>query len=171
MATFKELRIGAPVFFLVGKNDEIEIKQGTVTNGPGMSHAPSPQSGQPINYLAPSVVDVEIDLDGVKKSYEIQDSAEFTFGGGMLIATDIKRILSEVDNIDAQAKERYNNRDKDKACIDKCNALRLKWDPKAKEQKALEDRFKKLEEAQAKSNENYSDIKSLLSKISKKLDI
>lgn len=171
MATFKELRAGSTVYFLAGKNDEIDIKQGVVTKGPGMSHAPTPQPGQPINYLAPSVIDIEIELEGTSKSYEIQDTAEWTYGGGMLIATDIGRILSEIENIAAQAQERYNNRDKDKACIERCDALRLQWDPKAKEQKALDDRFKRLEEAQAKSNENYSDIKSLLSKISQKLDI
>lgn len=171
MATFKELRAGAPVFFLLGKNEDIEIKQGVVKQGPGMTHAPTPQPGQTVNYLAPSVVDIEIELDGNAKFYEMQDSVEFTYGGGMLIATDIKRILSEIDNLEAQAQERYNNRDRDLACIERCKAVRLQWDPKAKEQKALEDRFKMLEEAQAKIKESYSDINSMLTKISRKLDI
>lgn len=148
MATFKDLRAGATVYFLCGKNDEIEIKQGVVKQGPGMSHAPTPQPGQSTNYLAPSVVDVEIELDGQSKLYEIQDSAEFTYGGGMLIAIDINRVLSEIENISAQAQERINSREKDLACIERCNALRLQWDPKAKEQKALDDRFRSIEDGQ-----------------------
>ena len=156
MATFKDLRAGATVYFLVGKNNEIEIKQGVVKQGPGMSHSPTPQSGQPINYLAPSVVDIEIELDGVTKAYEIQDSAEFTYGGGMLIATDISRVLSEIENIGTQAQERLNSRDKDIACIERCNALRLQWDPKAKEQKALDDRFRSIEDGQKKFQESMT---------------
>lgn len=164
MATFKDLRAGATVYFLVGKNSEIEIKQGVVKQGPGMSHSPSPQSGQPLNYLAPSVVDVEIELDGQCKQYEIQDSAEFTYGGGMLIALDINRILSEIENISAQAQERLNSREKDMACIERCNALRLQWDPKAKEQKALDDRFRSIEEGQKRFQENMTSELSRFSK-------
>ncbi len=164
MATFKDLRVGSTVYFLVGKNNEIEIKQGVVKQGPGMSHTPTPTSGQPINYLAPSVVDIEIELDGVTKAYEIQDSAEFTYGGGMLIATDINRVLSEIENIESQAQERLNSREKDLACIERCNTLRLQYDPKAKEQKALDDRFRSIEEGQRKFQENMTSQMDRLSR-------
>ena len=163
MATFKDLRAGATVYFLCGKNDEIEIKQGVVKQGPGMSHAPTPQPGQSTNYLAPSVVDVEIELDGQSKLYEIQDSAEWTFGGGMLIALDINRILSEIENISAQAQERLNSREKDMACIERCKDLRLQYDPKAKEQKALDDRFRHIEEGQRQFQENMTSQMNRLS--------
>lgn len=179
MATFKDLRAGSVVYFLVGKNSDIAIKQGVVKRGPGMSHSPSPQSGQPMNYLAPSVVDIEIELDGQCKQYEIQDSAEYTFGGGMLIALDINRILSEIENISAQAQERLNSREKDMACIDRCNELRLQWDPKAKEQRALDDRFKQIEEGQRKFQENISSqmnnlgdkFENMMNKVINKLNI
>lgn len=176
--TFKELHTGSPVFFLTGKNDEMDIRQGVVKQGPGMPHSPTPQPGQAVNYMAPSVVDIEIELDGQSKQYEIQDAAEYTYGGGMLIATDIKRILSEVESIKAQALERYNNREKDKACIERCDELRLKYDPRAKEQKALDDRFRGIEEGQRKFQENMTSqmdrftdrFESMMNKMMKKFD-
>lgn len=172
--TFKELRTGSPVYFLTGKNSDIEIKQGIVKQGPGMSHAPTPQQGQPVSYLAPSVVDVEIELDGTAKQYEMQDSAEFTYGGGMLISTGIERILTEIDNIASQAQERINSREKDEACVKRCNELKLQYDPKAKEQKALDDRFRSIEDGQRKFQEDMSTqfdrFESMMNKMMKKFD-
>lgn len=170
MATFKELRTGAPVYFLSGKEDSLQIRQGVVKKGAGMSHAPTPQPGQPVNYMAPSVVDVEIELDGESRQYEMQDNADYTYGNGMLIAAGLDRILSEVGSLKAQAQERYNHRDKDKACMERCDELLLTWDPKTKEQKVMEDRFRALEESQKRSNENYNDIKAMLAKMMKKFD-
>lgn len=162
--TFKELRTGSPVYFLTGKNSDIEIKQGIVKQGPGMSHAPTPQQGQPVSYLAPSVVDVEIELDGTAKQYEMQDSAEFTYGGGMLISTGIGRILTEIDNIASQAQERINSREKDEACVERCSQLRLQYDPKAKERKEIDERFRGIEEGQRKFQADMSQQMQQLSK-------
>lgn len=174
MATFKELHAGSTIYFLVGKNNDLEIKQGVVTKGPGMSHAPTPQPGQPINYLAQSVVDIEIELDGQSKQYEIQDNTTYTYGGGMLIAADLQPILSEIEKIGSQAQERINSREKDEACVKRCNELKLQYDPKAKEQKALDDRFRSIEDGQRKFQEDMSTqfdrFESMMNKMMKKFD-
>lgn len=164
MATFKELHAGSTIYFLVGKNNDLEIKQGVVIKGPGMSHAPTPQPGQPINYLAQSVVDIEIELDGQSRSYEIQDNTTYSYGGGMLIAADLQPILSEIEKIGSQAQERINSREKDEACVKRCNELKLQYDPKAKEQKALDDRFKSIEDGQRKFQSDMSQQMQQLSK-------
>lgn len=164
MTTFKDLRTGSTVYFLSRKDSDIEIKQGVVKQGPGMSHAPTPQPGQTINYMAPSVVDIEIELDGQSKQYEMQDSAEFTYGGGMLIATDIDRILTEIDSFASQAQERLNRREKDEACVERCKQLRLQYDPKAKERKEIDERFRGIEEGQRKFQTEMSQQMQQLSK-------
>lgn len=170
MATFKELRVGSVVYFLTSRDETMDIRQGTVKQGPGMSHAPTPLPGQTANFMAPSVVNVVIELDGQSKDYELQDTAEYTFGGGMLISPNLSSILEEVRSIKAQSLEQYNKREEYKRCIDRCDETLLKWDPKTREAADLDARFKALEEGQRQNVENYNEIKDMFSRMMKKLE-
>lgn len=158
--TFKELKPGDYIYVIDKVNAKANfVKINSITPSVGL------QPGQ-IGIFK----DINVTIDNINKSYtvnEIWDTA-LADNTNTVITPNVERALTEIKGMKKQNEDIVSNIDKYKENIAKCDNLLSELDPSFKKEQAYEKRFSKLEEAYAKQEKNYTDIKELLTKLLEK---
>ena len=85
-------------------------------------------------YFAPSsgiqkVVDVEVDFDGSRKVYVMQEDSELSYLDNCVISGNREQLKMEVESIKAKAEETVKNYDKNGERLKRCDELLAELDP------------------------------------------
>lgn len=91
------------------------------------------------------VVDVTLDINGVKKSYVFNEGAEFGTVEGLLLTPNREVFLREVQSLQGQAEADLKLVDRKKETIAKCKAITAEYDPYTKDRQQMETRISSLE--------------------------
>ena len=111
------------------------------------------------------VVDVTLDVNGTKKAYVFQESAEFGTAEGILITPNRDVVIRELQGVQGQAEAALKMVDRQKEIITKCQDIISDLDPVVKEREAVEQRMEALEATNQEILKQMSDLLSQVKKI------
>lgn len=149
---FKDLKTGYPVYIF--NRDEITFTQAKIlnVNPPHFDN----------HYGNPTEMVVDLNIEGLQKSYTFKENTDIGYVGNLVITTDRDKALLEVENLQAQSEQAWNKRDTYKEIADKCAKIRAEFSPAFKEKKETEERFSKLEGS-------VTELKSMIKDLVKEL--
>ena len=115
----KEYRTGMAIYML--DNETMKLTIGKVM-----------KVGAP--YFAPNggiqkVVDVEVDIDGSRKVYVMQEDSELSYVENCVISANREQLKMEVEAIKAKAEEAVKNYEKNCERLKRCDELLAELDP------------------------------------------
>ena len=104
------------------------------------------------------VVDVTLDVNGVKKSYVFNEGAEFGTVEGLLLTPNKDVVIRELQSIQSQAEADIKMVDRKKETITKCKANLAELDSSVKERQMMEGRIASLEKTNKELLDKMSEI-------------
>jgi hypothetical protein len=148
---FREVTQGTQLYLLDRLN--VTVGQCTVA-GVSKPHFDPKMLGNPPSM----VVDVTIDVNGVKKSYVFNEGAEFGTVEGILLTPNREVVIRELQSIQGQAKADLKMVDRKKETITKCKSIIGELDPSVKERQAMETRITSLEKTNKELLDKMSEL-------------
>lgn len=104
------------------------------------------------------VVDVTIDVNGVKKSYVLNEGAEFGTVENILMTPNRDVVIRELQSIQGQAEADLKMVDRKKETIEKCKSIIKDIDPSVKERMEMEGRISSLENSNKELLEKMGEL-------------
>lgn len=132
---FKDLKAGHTLFIF--DRDKVTFAQAKVME------VTSPHFDN--HYGSPTEMVVDVTIEGFPKPYTFKENTDTGYISSLVISTDRDKALFEVENLQMQSEQRWNNRDVYKETAEKCAQIRAEHNPAFKEKKETEARFTKLE--------------------------
>jgi len=148
---FREVTQGTQLYVLDRLN--VSVGQCSVVSV-SQPHFDSKMLGNPPSM----VVDVTIDVNGVKKAYVFAEGAEFGTVEGLLLTPNREVVLRELQGIKGQAESALKMVDRQKEIIAKCDSIISDMDPVAKERQAMETRISSLEKTNQEMLNRMSEL-------------
>lgn len=135
--TFKELKIGYPVYFFDRK--AVKAFTGKVAMNPSISRADSKMSWQQM------VVDVPIQFDDKTNTFVLPDNQDTAYPDGAVLSTNRDVILREIESMLTLNEQELAKVEERRDVAAKCKELLCSFNPAYREKQETDSRFEKME--------------------------